>query len=70
MVDRFETVNRTINNTYQSTIVVRDLGEVIVAELEIAIELLNEQGDTYTQRPGLIKAINIIRDYSNEKETA
>lgn len=68
MVNRFDAVNNIVSNTYQSAVVVRDLSETIAKELETAIEILNEQGDTYTQRPGLIKAIQIIRDHSTEKE--
>jgi hypothetical protein len=69
MVDqRFNSVNKTVNNTYQSTIIVKDLSESIAQELETVIELLNEMGDTYTQRPGLVKAIQVIRDHSTEKE--
>lgn len=65
---RFDTVNKIIDNVYVSTCVVRSLSATIAQEIEVYAELLREHGDVYNQCAGLIKAAQIIRDNSTERE--
>jgi len=68
MVTRFEAVNNKVHNTFLSALVVTDLSEVIAKEIEAQIEILNDSGDVYNQRPGLIRAVQLIRASNSERE--
>jgi hypothetical protein len=65
---RFDSVNKIVENTYTSTIIIRSLSETIAQELEIYAELLKSNGDIYNQFAGLIKAAQIVREHNTERE--
>jgi hypothetical protein len=65
---RFDAVNKIVENTYTSTIIVKSLSEAIAQEIEIYAELLKESGDIYNQGAGLIKAAQLVREHSAERE--
>ena len=65
---RFDSVNKIIDNTYTSTIVVRSLSEAIAQEIETYAFLLKSNGDVYNQFAGLIKAAQLVREHNPERE--
>lgn len=65
---RFDAVNKIVENTYTSTIIVKSLSEAIAQEIEIYAELLKQSGDIYNQGAGLIKAAQLVREHSAERE--
>lgn len=65
---RFETVNKIVENIFTSTIIVKSLSEAIAQEIETYAELLKENGDIYNQGAGLIKAAQLVREHSAERE--
>lgn len=65
---RFDAVNKIVENVYTSTIIVRSVSETIAQEIEIYAELLKSNGDVYNQFAGLIKAAQLVREHSIERE--
>lgn len=65
---RFDSVNKIVENTYTATIIVKSLSEAIAQEIEIYAELLKQSGDIYNQGAGLIKAAQLVREHSAERE--
>lgn len=65
---RFDAVNKIVENTYTATIIVKSLSEAIAQEIEIYAELLKQNGDIYNQGAGLIKAAQLVRENSAERE--
>jgi hypothetical protein len=65
---RFDSVNKIVENTYTATIIVKSLSEAIAQEIEIYAELLKQNGDIYNQGAGLIKAAQLVRENSTERE--
>lgn len=65
---RFDTVNKIVENVYTSTIIVRSVSETIAQEIETYAELLKTNGDVYNQFAGLVKAAQLVREHSAERE--
>jgi hypothetical protein len=66
--DRFNSVNKIVENTYTATIIVKSVSEAIAQEIETYAELLKSNGDVYNQFAGLIKAAQLVREHNPERE--
>ena len=63
MVDltRWVVINRHVKNSFIATKVLNDVCALLADELEGYAELLKDNGDTYSQCAGLLKAALIVR---------
>lgn len=66
--DRFQSVNKIVDNKYTTTIIVKSVSEAIAQEIELYAELLKSNGDIYNQFAGLIKAAQLVREHNPERE--
>jgi len=60
MVNRFGVVNKLLNNTFLSTVVINTLCEHLAEELNAFADALHESGDDLSQVAGIRKAAKII----------
>jgi hypothetical protein len=60
VVNRFGVVNKLLNNTFLSTVVINSLCEHLAEELNVFAEALQESGDDFSQVAGIRRAAKII----------